>query len=288
MNVEHNIKEAINLIRISLQNLYPEAEIQTFIWFIFEKYFQIEKVKLHVIQDKTISNEEWVLIEEIISRLQKYEPIQYILEEAFFYDTVFYVNSNVLIPRPETEELVHWIISDFPNFNGNLIDLGTGSGCIPISLKKKLPKADVYAIDIAEEALQVAIRNAKENLLNIHFKQMDLLENQELEVKFDIIVSNPPYIRESEKKLMQENVLAYEPHSALFVPDNKALVFYDAIASFALNNLKEDGYLYLEINEALSYETAVLLESRNFVEIEIRKDIHSKNRMIKAKLGSIL
>jgi len=290
MNIsEPKISEAIGFIKESLKEIYHETEIQSFIWIIFEKLMNFSKTDLHLAQDTKLSHSVISEIEKITGRLKKQEPIQYILGETEFYDLKFNVNPAVLIPRPETEELVHWIINDQPGFKGSILDIGTGSGCIPVSLAKNIPDATVFAIDISEEALNTAAQNASLNEVTVYFMQMDILagQNSSLDNKLDIIVSNPPYVRDSEKKMMQDNVLDHEPHLALFVPDNEALKFYDAIASFAIGNLKPKGFLYLEINEYLSAETAVLLESRNFVNIEIRKDINGRARMIKAQLDSI-
>lgn len=212
-------------------------------------------------------------------------PIQYVLGEAWFASMKFYVNESVLIPRPETEELVEWIIQDTDaNANVSILDIGTGSGCIPISLKKALPNAQVHALDISPEALSVARRNAENLHTAIHFHQLNILDEKAHATlpTFDCIVSNPPYIRNMEKQEMHANVLQHEPHLALFVPDEDPLLFYREIAAFASSHLTPGGKLYFEINEALGTETSHLLQTTGFKNVHIRKDLQGKDRMIQA------
>jgi len=195
------------------------------------------------------------------------------------------VDENVLIPRPETEELVEWVLEICgQEANVNVLDIGTGSGCIAISIKKNLLSGKVWAMDVSPLALEVAKKNAVSNDVEIHFLQQDILESfgSENLPQFDAIVSNPPYVRNSEKLLMQKNVLEYEPALALFVEDNDPLKFYRAIAGFSADHLKQGGSLFLEINEALADETAAFLQSMEFSDIIVKKDIYDKNRMIKA------
>jgi len=212
------------------------------------------------------------------------EPIQYILEECEFYGLPFYVNSSVLIPRPETEELVEWIISDHSNRNGNLLDIGSGSGCIAVSIANFLKSFSVSAVDVSGSALAVARRNAERNNCQVQFMQADILkpENNCFDGAFDVIVSNPPYVREKEKQQMSQNVLGYEPHLALFVPDEDPLLFYKAIALFGKRRLKTEGKLYLEINEGLGKESVTLLACLGYRDIILRKDIFGRDRMIRA------
>ena len=218
----------------------------------------------------------------ILNGLKAQKPIQYLLGEAFFYGAVFKVNEAVLIPRPETEELVDWILEE--KAQGQVVvDFGTGTGCIAISLKKHLKDASVTAVDISEEAIRTASENALINQTEVSFIHADILTFQS-ETKFDIIVSNPPYITEKERAEMHQNVLAHEPHLALFVTDERPLLFYEAVADFALRNLKENGSLFFEINEYLSQETIQMLKDKSFVFIELRKDMQGKDRMIRARL----
>lgn len=220
-------------------------------------------------------------------QLLLHTPLQYVLEEAWFAAMPFYVNEHVLIPRPETEELVEWIVTEAGALSApSIIDIGTGSGCIPVALKKKLPATDVHALDVSAGALAVARRNAATLEAQVTFHEVDILQPNRwapLPV-FDIIVSNPPYIKESEKAAMHNNVLEHEPHLALFVPDNDALLFYRTIAGFAQKHLKPGGLLFFEINEALGQETVDLLASERFTGIELQKDMQGKDRMIKASL----
>lgn len=222
--------------------------------------------------------------EEIEKRLQQSEPIQYILNEAWFYDIPFYVNQSVLIPRPETEELVDWIIKDHKEKQElSIFDVGTGSGCIPVILKRKIPQSEVSSCDISEEALRVAHKNARKHQTEIHFIQSDFLnkENWSSFPKSDIIVSNPPYIPRKEKSLMHDNVLAHEPHLALFVEDSNPLVFYAAIAEAGKTLLTDNGTIYVEIFEGLGNETVALFQSKGFQAV-LKKDLQCKDRFVKA------
>ncbi len=227
-----------------------------------------------------------------MEELKTGKPLQYVLGETEFYGLRFKVNPSVLIPRPETEELVEWIISDLPkpktSIEGlKIIDIGTGSGCIPISLKKNLPEAQLFALDISPEALDVSIQNAALNQTTVNFIQADilnLLNKQLIAEKFGIIVSNPPYVTDAEKEQMLPNVLQHEPHLALFVPDNDPLIFYKAIADFAIKHLDTTGSLYLEINENLGEETVQLLKQMGFKKIVLRQDLSGKDRMIRSQI----
>jgi release factor glutamine methyltransferase len=234
--------------------------------------------------DLLFSKEEIQIWNVILDKLKLEIPIQYILGTTHFYGLEFKVNENVLIPRPETEELVEWIISsavNMPNFkNVKILDIGTGSGCIAISLAKNIPNAEVFAIDISDKALATAKENADLNKVNVAFTQRNILETKDLEQQFDIIVSNPPYVRNLEKAEIKPNVLANEPHLALFVEDNDALIFYRKIAELATKNLSPEGKLFFEINQYLGKETVELLEKMHFKNSELRKDIYGNDRMI--------
>jgi release factor glutamine methyltransferase len=221
-----------------------------------------------------------------LSKLKKEIPIQYILGETEFFDLKFKVNNKVLIPRPETEELIEWVLKNSKlktqNSKLNILDIGTGSGCIAISLAKNLPNAEVYAIDISSEAIKIAQKNAEINKVSVNFIETDILKIEELQYTFDIIVSNPPYVRELEKEKMHQNVLANEPHLALFVENDNPLLFYDKIADLAKSYLTKNGNLYFEINQYLGKETVDLLKSKGFNTIELKKDLFDVDRMIKA------
>lgn len=224
-----------------------------------------------------------IKIEAAVARLIKNEPLQYVLGEAWFFDMPFYVNKHVLIPRPETEELVDHILKS-PDVaklttNSSILDIGTGSGCIAIALKSNLPQADVYGVDISEEALAVASFNAQQLNANVTFINADILQPDGLALPpLDIIVSNPPYITEAEKELMHENVLGYEPHLALFVSDGNPLQFYDAIVRFALSNLKKAGRLYVELNANYGEEVKACLERNGFNQVTLIHDMQGKTR----------
>jgi release factor glutamine methyltransferase len=231
-----------------------------------------------------LNAEEEAIFYDALSQLKALKPIQYVLGKADFYGLTFIVNQNVLIPRPETEELVHLIISEQKNKAVDILDIGTGSGCIAISLKHNLPQANVSALDISLDALTIARQNAEKHKTNITFFNDDALNLSTHDYpKYDVIVSNPPYIAEKEKAEMENLVLNNEPHLALFVADNEALIFYDKIADFALTNLKPNGTLYFEINQNLAEETKQLIESKGF-KAQVLKDINNNFRMIKAFL----
>jgi release factor glutamine methyltransferase len=215
------------------------------------------------------------------------KPVQYVIGETEFYGCRIKVNENVLIPRPETEELVDWIIKLVPNKELTILDICTGSGCIPIALKKNLPKAEVAACDISHEALEMAMKNAVLNKTDVRFFYTNILNPTVSSWStFDLIISNPPYVRNSEKQLMHKNVLEFEPHLALFVEDDEALIFYRKITELAKSKLKQGGFLFFEINEAYGKEIAELLEENGFKDVEIRKDMFGKDRMAKGVFNS--
>ena len=230
---------------------------------------------IHADKDITIDISDKLKL--IIAELETYKPIQHIIGEADFYGLKLKVNEHTLIPRPETEELVQWILEH--EFTSAL-DIGTGSGCIPIALKKN-KDAEITAIDMSESALWMAKENAKMNEVEINFLLQDILKTTTLP-KVDVIISNPPYLLDKEKELMLANVLDNEPHLALFVPNNNPLLFYKKIADLAFKSLSKNGLLFFEINERLGKETVGALNSIGFVDIELKKDINDKNRMIKA------
>ena len=279
-----------------LKNIQDEQEIESFFFILTEYLHNLKRIDVALNPDFEISDaaiEKW---NAILAQLQQEKPIQYITREAWFYGLRFEVNENTLIPRPETEELVEWIIesqkSKVKSQKFEILDIGTGTGCIPISLKANLPHVNVSAIDVSEKALEVARRNAVSNKVEINFIQTNILEvedlsqlqtpNFQLPTSFDIIVSNPPYVRNLEKQEIKKNVLDYEPHLALFVEDTDALLFYRKIAQLALENLSPNGLLFFEINQYLGKETVELLENLGFKNIELKKDIYGNDRMVKS------
>ncbi|WP_029274389.1 peptide chain release factor N(5)-glutamine methyltransferase [Pedobacter borealis] len=273
---------------LELEPLYDSNEAKALFNIAAEQVLAISSVKLIMQKDIDLSFINMQKLLSILNDLQIGKPIQHILEEAHFYGAVFKVNEQVLIPRPETEELVDWIISDnSPQFSVNtnhkisILDIGTGSGCIPITLKKHLSKAEVATLDVSANAIVIAKENAEQMDVKIKFIEADILTFKS-EEKFDIIVSNPPYIRDLEKADMHNNVLVYEPHLALFVRDENPLIFYKAIADFARTNLKPNGQLYFEINEYLGNETIEMLAAKEFIDIELRQDMQGKDRMVRA------
>lgn len=265
----------------ALTPYYTDAEASTLKRILLE-YITGIAYPIFVSENKSLSESQHSKMNEILERLEKYEPIQYILGETEFYGLPFKVNRDTLIPRPETEELVELIINENRDRKVSILDIGTGSGCIAITLAKKLPYAEVLAWDFSQGALDVARKNAELNDVKIDFSGIDILQEYLTDRKFDIIVSNPPYVMESEKAEMQTNVLSYEPHSALFVPDNKALLFYERIANIALEILNDKGALYFEINRTKGEEIKMMLNQKGFVEISLTKDISGNDRIIKA------
>ncbi len=271
----------------SLKNIQDEQEIESFFFILTEYLHNLKRVDVALNPNFEISDaaiEKWNVI---LAELQQEKPIQYITGEAWFYGLQFEVNENTLIPRPETEELVEWILNS-PIIQHptpiTILDIGTGTGCIPISLKANLPQANVSAIDVSKQALEVAKRNAELNKVEVNFIQTNILEVENLNQHFDVIVSNPPYVRNLEKQEIKKNVLDYEPHLALFVEDTDALLFYRKIAQLALKNLSPNGLLFFEINQYLGKETVELLENLGFKNIELKKDIYGNDRMIKCSI----
>lgn len=266
---------------------YPSGEIQSFFNLLTEAYLKMTRLDLALDHGRELSASEEKKLEDALLRLLKHEPIQYIIGETEFFGLKFKVNKNVLIPRPETEELVHWILEDLKSLKKeglSILDIGTGSGCIAISLAKKLPNARVSAIDISEGALEIARSNAKMNDVEIDFILQDILKSAELSEKYDLIVSNPPYVRELEKKEMHRNVLENEPEMALYVKDLEPLIFYQKITKLAETGLNLGGSLYFEINQFLGKETAEVLSSSGFKSFS-GKDIFGNDRMLKGIKG---
>ena len=267
-----------------LTPIYDAGEAESFFYLILEEKKQLKRIDVALYPDLNFSEEEIVVWNLILEQLKKEIPIQYLLGKTSFYGLDFEVNENVLIPRPETEELVDLIIRSSSKSkkykNLKILDIGTGSGCIAISLAKNIPNSQVDAIDISEKALATAKKNAELNNVKVTFSNQNILDTEDLKQQFDIIVSNPPYVRNLEKEEIKKNVLDNEPHLALFVEDNDELIFYRKIAELAQKNLSENGQLFFEINQYLSKEMVELLEKMNFKNIELRKDIYGNDRMI--------
>lgn len=281
------IQKASFFLLGKLREIYPESEASQITDWVMENLTGSDKVERMLYKNENISTQEETRLLEITKRLQQHEPVQYILNECWFYGAKFYVDKNVLIPRPETEELVNWIVEENKNTTSplRLLDIGTGSGCIPVSVKRKIPAIETWACDISTTALEVAKKNATDLKTEIQFQELDFLkQNSRDELPaFDIIVSNPPYIPAKDKEAMDRNVLAYEPHTALFVTDEEPLIFYTAIADFGHTHLNKNGSIYAEIHEGLGTATTALFHAKGYTTI-LKKDMQGKDRMIKAML----
>ena len=285
MFAEMTIQEATYFLLNKLRAIYNDGETNEITDRVMEKLTGSMKAERMQYKNENITANEEAQLIQYSERLIQHEPVQYVLNECWFYGLKFYVNNNVLIPRPETEEMVDWIIRNlkFPFKDLKILDIGTGSGCIAISLKRKLRKAEVWACDISDQALNVAKQNSSSLQAEINFVQLDFLNKIERDKlsSFDIIISNPPYVPQKDKATMHKNVLDFEPHEALFVPDNDALVFYSAIADFAKTHLSENGTVYCEIHESLGKETGNLFIQNGFT-TEVKKDMQGKDRMVKS------
>ena len=290
-----NIKKFRDYFNKTLKKLYPTSEIDTFLFLLLEEYLNFKRIDIVLKSNFEISPEDLILLRSSTKLLEQEIPIQYILGKTEFYGFPFILNEHVLIPRPETEELITSILEKVlktKTFHTNakekqlkILDIGTGSGCIPISLKKSLPFAEITAIDVSNEALTIAKKNTVLNKVDINLTQQDILKTTSLNQLYDIIVSNPPYVRESEKKEIKNNVLNNEPHMALFVEDNNPLVFYNKIAELAKNHLSENGTLFFEINQYLGKETVELIKLKGFNKIQLKKDIFGRDRIIIASFS---
>ncbi len=270
-----------------LSNLYDSQEIESFFYILLESYGGKKRIDLALNPEMEMDEIQLIKWENALTELKNQKPIQYIIGTTEFYGLTFLVNENTLIPRPETEELVEWIVVESRKSKVErlkILDIGTGSGCIAISLAKNLPNAEVFAMDVSEKALATAKKNAEINTVNVNFICVDILKLLTFDflpsTKLDIIVSNPPYVRNLEKSEIKPNVLEYEPHLALFVEDTDALLFYRKIAQLAKQNLSENGMLFFEINQYLGKETVELLEDLGFNNVLLKKDIYGNDRMI--------
>lgn len=292
-----HLQEIKKIFHKELDDFYSREEVDSFFYMLIEHFLKLERFVLALQPNLVITKEEEQPMFEALSKLRLHHPIQHIIGKAIFMDMDFFVDENVLIPRPETEELVRWIAEEVRGTNDEVrykneegfkvLDIGTGSGCIAISLAKQLENAIIFALDISTAALEVAKKNAVLNAVKVDFFQEDIFKF-ESELKFDLIVSNPPYVRESEKSEMQQNVLNHEPKEALYVTDENPLLFYKAITQFAIQHLKPNGKLFFEINQYLGKETQQLLQDHNFSEIELRKDMFGNERMLKGVFNAAM
>ena len=272
------IRDILPYFERELTQFYSNKEVQNMAFWCIHSISKLSRSEYLLSSDSPLSKDTVSFYQSVVSRLKNFEPLQYILGECEFYGLSLKVSPSCLIPRPETEELVHWILQH--NFT-KALDIGTGSACIPIALAKH-KEAQFTALDISSDALSIARENAKKNTVDIHFIEHNIFNDIDLKTSFDLIVSNPPYVLESEKTLMNNNVLDYEPHLALFVSDNDALIYYKRIIDFSKVHLQREGLLFLEINEQKSVEIKDLLENNGFENVLIKKDMQGKNRMVKA------
>ena len=283
------LNEARTVLTKELNTIYDNDELKNIIDLVLEYITNMPRSEQVKSKLAYLTCTQLETIDSITERLKNNEPVQYVLGEAWFGGMKFKVNKNVLIPRPETEELVDWVIKESQKSkvkSKNILDVGTGSGCIPITLKKKLPDAAISAIDVCSEALFVATENAIDHNTDVDFILLDFLDEKKWQElgQFDIIVSNPPYVKQSEKNGMHVRVKEFEPHQALFVPDNNALLFYRKLSDFSLKHLNPVGSLFVEINEALGDAVVKLFQSAEFKNIELKKDMHGRDRMVKASV----
>ena len=305
------MKTSSNLVRecrkyyaSELETIYGSEEANALIMILLEHYFSLDRVKIAMNPELRLSESELLTLHFAVKELLTNKPVQYIIGETEFCGMRFFVDENVLIPRPETQELVEMIANGARRDNAcvirigcdvktdgrpSILDIGTGSGCIAISLAKMIPNSDVIAVDVSEKALEVARKNAEENGVNVHFVLDDILNPHvktlgRASQQFDIIVSNPPYVCESEKSEMRANVLDHEPSTALFVPDSDPLIFYRKILEFAQKALKPNGQIWFEINEKFGKETTELCREKGFKNVEIIKDFRGKERVVRAQV----
>ena len=277
------LPEIKNLFLQKLDSLYPETEILSFFYLLLEHHFGTKKIELAL--EPKLMRRKWPekRFLEALGQLLEERPIQYVVGHAEFAGLKFKVNENVLIPRPETEELVAWMLESIDRSQPlRILDIGTGSGCIPITLSLQIPSAEIHAVDISGEALELARENAQRLGAEVRFFNLDILTVESLAENYDVIVSNPPYVRLSEKNEMRGNVLKHEPDLALYVQDEDPLLFYRKIAALGKGALTENGMLFFEINENLAEPARETLSNLSYQSIEVRKDIYGKNRMIRA------
>lgn len=296
------IAEAEKYVKDELKNVYEETEAANIADMVMEHISSLPKADRVLRSDFLLSSEQSDQLRIYVRKLQQHEPVQYVLNKCWFYGMELYVDKNVLIPRPETEELVHWILQDVKTSGKNvfekmsiqaddttglkILDVGTGSGCIALALKKEMPKAEVWGCDVSDEALNVARRNGSDLNIRVDFQGVNFLDlsQQKSLPTVDIVVSNPPYIPQKDKEQMRSNVIDHEPHTALFVPDNDALIFYKAVSQFGKHRLYKKGCIYMEIHEALGKQVIDLFRAEGYSNIELRKDMQGKDRMVKCEM----
>lgn len=276
------ISEFQQSFKSTLASLYSEGELQQLLFMVLEDVCNYNRIDINTKKNELLDYAQTFKVISILEELKKGIPIQYILGYAWFDNLKLIVSPDVLIPRQETEEIVHWVYNENKMMKPIILDLCTGSGCIALALKNRLKDALVYGYDISKEALKIARKNSLDLNLAVDFFEEDLLKMESLRVDSDIIISNPPYVRHSEKNVMNDLVVKQEPHLALFVKDDNPLIFYKAIAGLAQKSLRVGGLLFLEINEALAEETLGVLSDSGFIGCELRKDLNDRNRMIKA------
>jgi release factor glutamine methyltransferase len=277
-----NIKKIQWSIFLQLQSIMGEDEARFVAGLVLKHFTSYDNLYINLYPETEIDTATIACIDEAVRQLLKNEPVQYVLGKTLFCDLPFFVDTSVLIPRPETEELTYWAVKDNPH-TSKLIDICTGSGCIAISLANYIKNSTIYAVDISDKALKTARKNALLNKVNVNFIQYDVLNadfSNMLDMKFEVIVSNPPYVRIKEKQFMHKRVLDYEPQQALFVEDDNPLLFYHAILKFGQTHLVNEGKLYFEINEACGEEVIFLYKKYGYTDIDLRQDIHGKDRMI--------
>lgn len=288
------VKDLKQIFHKELDAIYGKDEVFSFFFMLTEQYCNISRLDVALDTKISITKEEQEPLFKALESLKQHTPIQYILGETEFYGLPFKVNANTLIPRPETEELVQLVVDAYPKQNSkakvSILDIGTGSGCIAISLAKNIVPSSVSALDVSAKALEQARQNAVLNNVEVDFVAGDILTMTEGDsafknITFDVIVSNPPYVRNLEKLEMQANVLENEPHLALFVADDNPLLFYKAITGFAVQHLKQNGQLFFEINEYLGPEMIQLLEDNGFKDVQLKQDFFGKDRMVKGIKG---
>jgi release factor glutamine methyltransferase len=277
MFAESDLQSIYKELTSNLENIHSKNESKSIVRLLFE-HLGYSNLELITNKSQIIPQEQIKFLDAALHRLHAYEPIQYILGKVDFYGLQFEINPSALIPRQETEELVDMVLKETEGNNPKILDIGTGSGCIALSLKSNMPKAKVDALDNSELALAIAVENSRNLELNVHFHHIDILHEAILPGDYDIIVSNPPYVTETDKSVMGENVIEYEPHNALFVPNEAPLIFYDCIVELAALHLHQNGKLYFEINESLGSQVKTLLSESGFQNVRIIKDLNGKDR----------
>jgi release factor glutamine methyltransferase len=279
------LKEAFQNFQSLIQRNYEIEEARSISQIVFKEILGYDTIQLILNENDLLPASIFEQLDYIAFQLNEHKPIQYIIGHTEFYGLKYEVNESVLIPRPETEELVDWIIKDHKEDQAlNILDIGTGSGCIPISLKFNIPQAKVNSIDVSKEAIAIALKNSFKNNVEIFIHHQDVLQLQQFDADYDVIVSNPPYVLESEKSEMRRNVLDYEPSLALFVNDHDPLIFYKKIIELTEKTSNKATQLYFEINESYADELIKLFDSQKWQHPELRKDIRGKDRMLKAEL----